>query len=87
MQTDPYLTARDVADLLKLNVETVYILIAKERLPAVKIGGQWRFDASEIHNWFKTRPSASNARSRRSAAKVGGAVQDGQSCPRRSRER
>ena len=36
---EPYLTAVEVAELLKLNTDTVYALIAKEGFPATKIGG------------------------------------------------
>ena len=58
---EPFLTTTDVAELFKLNVETVYLLIAQQGLPATKIGGQWRFDESEIREWFKRRrePSVS----------------------------
>ena len=59
MQHNPYLTAREVAELLKLNVETVYLLIAKEQLPAVRVGGRWRFDESELRAWLKTHRSSS----------------------------
>ena len=58
MQPNPYLTAREFAELLKLNVETVYLLIAKEQLPAVRVGGRWRFDESELRHWLKTRRSS-----------------------------
>ncbi len=56
---EPFLTTADVAELFKLNVETVYLLIAQQGLPATKIGGQWRFDESEIREWFKDRRSLS----------------------------
>ncbi len=56
---EPFLTTADVAELFKLNAETVYLLIAQQGLPATKIGGQWRFDESEIREWFKERRSLS----------------------------
>ncbi len=52
---EPLLTAADVAALLKLHVETVYLLIAKHGLPAAKIGGQWRCEASKFHAWVEAR--------------------------------
>ena len=61
MASRPYLTAREVAELLKLNVETVYILIAKESLPALRVGGRWRFDESELRTWLKSRSSTASA--------------------------
>ena len=48
----PYLTAHQVAGLLQLNVETVYALIAREGLPATRVGRRWRFDESQVHRWF-----------------------------------
>ncbi len=47
------LTAREVADLLRLNVDTIYKLVQREGLPAVKIGGQWRFWAAEVRGWVR----------------------------------
>jgi excisionase family DNA binding protein len=50
---EPLLTASEVAQLLKLNVETVYALIAIKGLPAVKIGGQWRFESARVQAWVE----------------------------------
>jgi len=50
---EAYLTAAEVADLFKINVETVYDLVRAGKLPATKIGGQWRFDDAEIREWFR----------------------------------
>ncbi len=51
--SEPLLTTAEVAALLKLNVETVYTLIAKKELLAAKIGGQWRFQESKILKWVE----------------------------------
>jgi excisionase family DNA binding protein len=53
--SEPFLTTTEVAALLKLNVETIYDLIAKEGLPAAKVGGQWRFQESRIRAWVEAR--------------------------------
>lgn len=50
-----FLTPSEVAELLKLNIDTVYILVNKGELPGAKIGGQWRFDESTIRSWFEAR--------------------------------
>ncbi len=47
------LTTQEVADLLRLNVETIYRLVQREGLPAAKIGGQWRFWAAEVRGWVR----------------------------------
>ncbi len=46
------LTASEIAQHLRLHVETVYRLIHQKRLPAIKIGGQWRFRQSEVEQWL-----------------------------------
>ena len=50
-----FLTATEVAELLQLNVETIYSLISKEDLPAVKVSSQWRFDEDEVRAWLAAR--------------------------------
>ena len=78
MLSDALLTAADVAQLLRLNVETVYTLIQKEGLPAAKIGGQWRFSESKIRAWFESRHLVGT-----SAVAGRGEVADGQGACRR----
>ena len=46
------MTARDVASYLKLKERTVNNLAMKGKLPAVKIGRQWRFRRSQIDALF-----------------------------------
>ncbi len=50
---DTLLTAQEVADLLRLNVDTIYRLVQREGLPAAKIGGQWRFGVAEVRGWVR----------------------------------
>lgn len=40
---DEVMTAREVADLLKLPVSTVYQLARRGELPASRLGRTWRF--------------------------------------------
>jgi excisionase family DNA binding protein len=55
---EPLLSAADIAAWLKLNVETVYDLIAQHQLPAFKIGGQWRFEEAEVRDWLQRHNGA-----------------------------
>ena len=50
-----YLTAYQVAELLQLNVETVYALITREGLPATRVVRRWRFDETRVREWFDDR--------------------------------
>lgn len=46
-----YLTLKDVAELLKLSEKTIYRLAQQGEIPAFKVGGSWRFRASDIDQW------------------------------------
>ena len=48
----PVLTAHDVARLLAINEITVYRLARNGRLPAFKVGGQWRFGREQLEQWM-----------------------------------
>ena len=46
------MTIRNVARYLALSEKTVYRLIQNGGIPAVKIGGQWRFDQKILDDWL-----------------------------------
>lgn len=52
------LTARQVQDLLDVDKSTVYRMAGDGRLPAVKVGRQWRFPADEIQRILHLGPHA-----------------------------
>jgi excisionase family DNA binding protein len=52
MPDNEVMTAKDVAEYLKLKERTVNNLAMKGKLPAVKIGRQWRFRKSQIDALF-----------------------------------
>jgi len=51
--TAKMLTARDIQAMLHIDRSTVYRLAESGRLPAIKVGRQWRFPADQIHARFK----------------------------------
>jgi excisionase family DNA binding protein len=51
--TSDFLTAEEVAGYLKVDIMTIYRLAKDGRIPASKIGHQWRFHKQEIDEWFK----------------------------------
>jgi len=51
------LTVKELAKYLKMNEHTVYRLARKGELPAVKIGGGWRFKKDVINKWIETNSS------------------------------
>jgi excisionase family DNA binding protein len=48
LMTSNWLTARQVQDLLEVDASTVYRMAGDGRLPAVRIGRQWRFPTEAI---------------------------------------
>jgi len=46
------LTAVQVAHYLKVDKFTVYRLVTKKKIPAFKVGNQWRFDKKIIDAWL-----------------------------------
>lgn len=49
------MTLREVAQYLGLHVMTVYKLTREGRVPAAKIGGQWRFKRDVLDGWLETQ--------------------------------
>ena len=49
------MTLREVAKYLGLHVMTVYKLTREGRVPAAKIGGQWRFKRNVLDEWLETQ--------------------------------
>lgn len=50
---DEILRLPEVAQLLKVAAKTVYTMAQKSRLPAFKVGGQWRFKRVDIDRWIE----------------------------------
>ena len=46
------LTAEEVARYLKVDKFTVYRLVAQKKIPAFKVGNQWRFKRKMIEAWL-----------------------------------
>ena len=49
-------TAEDVAQYLKLHPYTVRRLAREKKIPAFRVGGQWRFRKDEIDQWSRSYP-------------------------------
>jgi excisionase family DNA binding protein len=49
---DSFLTTDEVLKYLQINLRTVYRLIKAGKLPAVRVGRQWRFRKRDVDNWL-----------------------------------
>jgi excisionase family DNA binding protein len=47
------LTLEEVAEFLRVHPSTVYRLLRKARIPAFKMGSDWRFNQESIEKWVK----------------------------------
>jgi excisionase family DNA binding protein len=53
MDDDHFLTTEEVLGYLQVNLRTVYRLIKAGRIPAVRVGRQWRFRKRDIDVWLE----------------------------------
>jgi excisionase family DNA binding protein len=49
---DDIMTIEEVAKYLKLKPQTIYTWAQNQKIPAVKLGKEWRFRKSVIDKWF-----------------------------------
>jgi len=47
------LTLGEVADFLHVHSSTIYRLLKNRRIPAFKVGSDWRFNQNSIEQWVK----------------------------------
>jgi len=52
------LTTKALQDLLQLDRVTIYKLVKEGELPALRVGGQWRFSESAVTAWLSRRDEA-----------------------------
>ncbi|PYR18935.1 MAG: hypothetical protein DMF94_18080 [Acidobacteria bacterium] len=79
MMDETFLTTEEVLEYLQVNLRTVYRLIKAGKIPAVRVGRQWRFRKRDIDAWLDSqrprggsrpapsqpvRPAAGNTRPR-----------------------
>lgn len=54
MSDENFLTTEEVLDYLQVNLRTVYRLIKAGKIPAVRVGRQWRFRKRDIDAWLES---------------------------------
>jgi len=55
------MTVGEVADYLRVTEKTIYRLLERGRIPATKVGRQWRFDARLIDKWLQKNSAKEKA--------------------------
>jgi excisionase family DNA binding protein len=59
---ETFLTTEEVLEYLQVNLRTVYRLIKAGKIPAVRVGRQWRFRKRDIDAWLDSQRPRSGAR-------------------------
>ncbi len=57
MIDETFLTTDEVLEYLQVNLRTVYRLIKAGKIPAVRVGRQWRFRKTDIDSWLERERS------------------------------
>ena len=62
MIDETFLTTEEVLEYLQVNLRTVYRLIKAGKIPAVRVGRQWRFRKRDIDAWLDSQRPRGGAR-------------------------
>jgi excisionase family DNA binding protein len=72
---ETFLTTEEVLEYLQVNLRTVYRLIKAGKIPAVRVGRQWRFRKRDIDAWLDSqRPRGGTARAANGAVPAAAAA-------------
>jgi len=55
MKPDEFLTTKEVAEYLRVDMYTIYRLVSQRKIPAFKVGNQWRYKRSVLERWIKSK--------------------------------
>jgi excisionase family DNA binding protein len=64
------LTAKDMQELLQVDRSTIYRMAEAGRLPAVKVGKQWRFPSDLVNGWLNSQAATPTLQSQPVAEKA-----------------
>jgi excisionase family DNA binding protein len=71
------LNVSEIARYLKVTPATIYRLLKKGRIPAFRVGGNWRFNLEAIDKWMREGEASPNsALSGQARGDIGGTVSD-----------
>jgi len=52
---DKWLTLEQIAEYLQMSTSSIYKMAQTGKIPAYKVGRQWRFKKEEIDRWIKDK--------------------------------
>lgn len=54
-QMEAPMTVKELSEYLKLDRMTIYKMLKEEKIPAARIGHQWRFFREDIDAWIRSK--------------------------------
>src|SRR5512143_2332129 len=69
MIDDAFMTTEEVLEYLHVTQRTIYRLIKAGRIPAVRVGRQWRFRKQDVDRWLESQQGRSARASAVAAAR------------------
>lgn len=57
---DRWLSVQEIAMYLGISKETIYRWLEAEKIPAHKIGKQWKFKTSDVDDWIMSGEAKTN---------------------------
>jgi|YNPBryunderm2012_1023409.scaffolds.fasta_scaffold01148_10 excisionase family DNA binding protein len=55
LNMDKWLTLEQIAEYLQMSTSSIYKMAQAGKIPAYKVGRQWRFKRKEIDTWVEKR--------------------------------
>lgn len=62
MPSPEFLTLAEAAEILRIGERTAYDLARDHRIPAAKVGGQWRIRRADLDAWIDRGGEAAESR-------------------------
>jgi excisionase family DNA binding protein len=47
------MTVKELAKYIRVHTSTIYRLVRENKIPAIKVGNQWRFKKDSIDKWIE----------------------------------
>ncbi|TAL12809.1 MAG: DNA-binding protein [Nitrospirae bacterium] len=63
IEPERLMTVHEVAAYLAVTERTVYRLLRDREFPALRVGGQWRFNSNMIEKWMQKESAGAGMRS------------------------
>ena len=80
MMDETFLTTEEVLEYLQVNLRTVYRLIKAGKIPAVRVGRQWRFRKRDIDAWLDSQRPRGGSRAAAAAPAAATPARPGTAC-------